>query len=669
MHAVSDNKGLEKLGLELHTQLLEGSRAAAEQIALHFRPLLVSALRKKYTRLTDPHLVEIASSDALLAYLSHPEKFNPARSSLIAWLYMDAQTNLLNLLRHEKRAEKHRSKFKDDPGNKASSIDPERRLMENESALVNLVQQVVVDHQDREVVSLMAQGERETSVYAEALGIEHVLPIKRAAIVKRHKDRLKVALRRALRRRRYLSILAALAVLGGRAKAAVRQNPTQGVALAAALLALLLANLFLWQKTSATRAQTEGALHLLGSAPPDTGDEEAKQSNLFETDGMVEKIFFTSNRAAASGTLQEHIFMMNADGSESEQMTFGDVSDQHVSVSPDGTKIAFTRRISPRSHNPNDDGSYSSIWVRDLASGIEIPLTMEIDYPLGEYQSSRPVWSPDGKQIAFQRHGSDPAGTDYLLSSIWIIDFLPSVGEPGRITPQHGFSRMQPEWSPDGHIYYMMLTVKDAHSAIYRINVKTGIEEEVIPVIENEYDPSISSDGKRLAWTAYRHNRQAGDIYIAELSNPRAAQQRVTSESGWSTGDWSPDGSRLIAIEARWRFSDKMLDGIPYWKIPREVIDKLRLAKRSDFKTERELMEIVRAILGDEMTVRYGYEMFSGLERAQNYWIANVDGSSFIQITSDLRSKGRPCWARISAAAAKTIRESQRGKRRNRQWR
>lgn len=50
------------------------------------------------------------------------------------------------------------------------------------------------------------------------------------------------------------------------------------------------------------------------------------------------RIVFSSNRAGA-----ENVFIMNADGTNVQQLTFGGCADRNPAPSPDGTKIAFQR--------------------------------------------------------------------------------------------------------------------------------------------------------------------------------------------------------------------------------------------------------------------------------------------------------------------------------------
>ena len=80
-----------------------------------------------------------------------------------------------------------------------------------------------------------------------------------------------------------------------------------------------------------------------------------------------------------------HLYMVNLNGGDPVQLTFGERSDGQPVWSPDGTQIAFVRR----------DGEASQIWLLPMGGGEAHPLTTV------KTGASQPVWSPDGKKILF----------------------------------------------------------------------------------------------------------------------------------------------------------------------------------------------------------------------------------------------------------------------------
>jgi Tol biopolymer transport system component/imidazolonepropionase-like amidohydrolase len=80
-----------------------------------------------------------------------------------------------------------------------------------------------------------------------------------------------------------------------------------------------------------------------------------------------------------------HLFRLPASGGAATQLTFGPFYDSEPVLSPDGAHIAFIS---------NRDGSDGNLFVLDVASGKMSQLTHE-------FQVAAPVWSPDGKTLAY----------------------------------------------------------------------------------------------------------------------------------------------------------------------------------------------------------------------------------------------------------------------------
>jgi len=83
-----------------------------------------------------------------------------------------------------------------------------------------------------------------------------------------------------------------------------------------------------------------------------------------------------------------HLYELPVAGGATTQLTFGPSYDFDPAMSPDGSRVAFAS---------NRDGSGSNIFVLDRASKRVAQISREVE-------AARPVWSPDGKTIAYARN-------------------------------------------------------------------------------------------------------------------------------------------------------------------------------------------------------------------------------------------------------------------------
>jgi Tol biopolymer transport system component/DNA-directed RNA polymerase specialized sigma24 family protein len=635
-----DGLDLREAGRRLHARYLAERDGAANEITEIFLPLLVYALGRRFRHLPDPHLVATVANDALIGYFISPEKFDPEKGSLIGYLYLDAYRNLLNAIRHEKLMARRFAALEEDLPQRAEAQTPEDDLIEGESSLLRQLEAIITDPVDWQIVQLMIEGVRDTLAYAEVLGISHLSATVQAATVKRHKDRLKAKIRRRIRLGRALGVILALMLT---ARAAIAKSG-KVISLVLALAFLLGVNVYLRQKAIQESTMGNGALM---SAQEEDSTERPSETVSTATD-FVEKIFFNSDRARKRGTNQWHIWMISPDGSGLEQVTSGDVVDKSPAISPDGTRLAFSRKKFTR--DPEDMQPYS-IWIKDLISGEETPVTLKADLAEDIYSSSQPAWSPDGTRIAFARSNfmAEP-GSIEQMTQIWVVDVLPAVGSPARITEQ-GPQRASPSWTPDGlHIIYRRHLVIDRYVAIYRINLDTGIEEEIIPPIGDEYDPHYSPDGTKIAWFSFRHSLNGGEIYVADVSNPGETQTRVTRYSGWGGSAWSPDGSRVVASLEKRRLTDKSIEAFVEWKRPVEGVGMgLKEAKTKEFLIEEDLSMLIKSAIGEQAAASYATWIIRSAESNRDIWIVKADGSLYQQLTSGPANDESPCWGRVVA--------------------
>ena len=152
------------------------------------------------------------------------------------------------------------------------------------------------------------------------------------------------------------------------------------------------------------------------------------------------------------------IYVMDADGSNQQRLTNNLTEDEYPSWSPDGKRIAFSARRP--GHVENKFGITDEIYVMDANGGNEQRLT---DNRNNDWH---PVWSPDGKRIAFM---ADRKG-DLVKFDIYVMDA--DGGNPQNLTNNRGWDS-SPSWSPDSERIAFMST-RDGNSDIYVMDADGG---------------------------------------------------------------------------------------------------------------------------------------------------------------------------------------------------
>jgi dipeptidyl aminopeptidase/acylaminoacyl peptidase len=241
--------------------------------------------------------------------------------------------------------------------------------------------------------------------------------------------------------------------------------------------------------------------------------------------------------------------------------TFGVRDLSAVNLSPDGSAVAWQETYRDR----NDllrSPRFAAVYVRRLAGGPIVRVTA--GDPAGGYDEENPVWSPDGRAIAFL---SDARSKDQLQLFVAAADGT-QVRALGRL--RGDVQRLT--WSPDG-AQLALLYIASAHrqagalapgardvgvigetideQRLAIVDAKTGALRFVTPPDTYVYEYGWAPDSRQLAVT-YAKGNGDNNWWIARLARVDVASGELHDllAPSYQIDDpqWSPDGKQIAIV-------------------------------------------------------------------------------------------------------------------------
>jgi len=176
---------------------------------------------------------------------------------------------------------------------------------------------------------------------------------------------------------------------------------------------------------------------------------------------VIDRIQYKS-RTSFSDNKRSHVWIVDVERLEPRQLTSGAFYDHAVSFSPRGDEIVF---LSNHQSDP-DAINNSDIFAVDIGGQVrQITETKGCEYD--------PVWSPDGKWIAYTATKRDVTTIDSVAEDnhLWVI---PASGGGGRELNLDQDRRVRsPKWSLDGRSLFFLAN-DEGYATIFRVGVDGG---------------------------------------------------------------------------------------------------------------------------------------------------------------------------------------------------
>ncbi len=231
-----------------------------------------------------------------------------------------------------------------------------------------------------------------------------------------------------------------------------------------------------------------------------------------------------------------HLYLLDVKTHDIDTLTSGNYNEEQPVWSPDGKKIAFvSNHTEEPDKNENDD-----IFIMDAMQGA-------VPYRLTTWkgEDQHPQWSPDGKYIAYLQSSSDENFTMYGEDVLAVIPA--SGGTPNLISASFDKQIYKPRWSKDGEDVIALME-DDREQQVVSFNIATekytklASGEKVFSDAElndatgdwlvNMTDPQTPNELYALEKTGLRRLTHATDSFLAPIQSIKVEGFQSKSSDG-----------------------------------------------------------------------------------------------------------------------------------------
>jgi serine/threonine protein kinase len=284
---------------------------------------------------------------------------------------------------------------------------------------------------------------------------------------------------------------------------------------------------------SSSRGDTVLYLRTMNLWSVQTGGKNLRQLTFGETSYISPDLDRRGNIVATRRQIQFDIWRYPVDNSPVEnvhrgaQITHQTGAVQTPSAAPGDHELVYL----------SDSGGHGNLWVLNLETQQSRQVTFEHD---PQVTIGVPVWSPDGKHIAYVKRGLNAWNVD-----LWLMN--PDGSDAHKISEGGGWAC----WSPDSRWLYFSPPSQNG----FRIEKASSAGGSNLLVREEGQKPAVDAEGRLFFVLSLPALNGLSDMEILVASPESGSPRKVARISGSRLSSWllmqpvlSPDGKWLATL-------------------------------------------------------------------------------------------------------------------------
>jgi dipeptidyl aminopeptidase/acylaminoacyl peptidase len=270
--------------------------------------------------------------------------------------------------------------------------------------------------------------------------------------------------------------------------------------------------------------------------------DEARSEEERQKFELGENYFFVDE--GANGRIQarwRNLWMFNCASMQETKLTKEDLIIDELDISPDGKRVAFIAC-------PNNLRNYphlAELYMFNVPERRLVKLTVNL------VPEKWPLWSPDGKVIAF--HAPDNKNFELTKGYLWIIN--PDTKKYRKFTAQNTGDIYNLAWGADSQSL-LFSEQQGMNTNLYQLDLKSDKLKALTKKSGGLHALAFSKDRSKMVYSFTDFNTP-NDLYVSPLDNSNPL--RLTDANPWLRKKFLLGEARVI----RWKSKDGMeIEGV-----------------------------------------------------------------------------------------------------------